>query len=178
MGFLTLRTVSATITCIIRIIYLAKLDYTDPTWSSAPVQLWSSLENAAGVISACIPSMMPLVLWMMGMKARPQNRRPSYFNHSSRGSRSKSSVRKRNFSRLDETTQSSTLEEVQLSTSALSQNQGDGERLVDEVKRPHETNHTVATNEASPSAPPDRQEQGAYTFTWGLRAPVAPDEEY
>lgn len=107
------------ITSISRIIFPAKLDNADPTWSSAPIQLWSSLENAAGVMNACIPSIMPLVLCMMGRKAHPHDRRASYFNHKGGESSSESNGKKKKFNRLDETNQFSIVENVELSQATL-----------------------------------------------------------
>lgn len=35
----------------------------DPTWSLGPLSLWSSIEPAIGVVTACMPNLLPLYYW-------------------------------------------------------------------------------------------------------------------
>ncbi|KAM0793996.1 hypothetical protein BDR22DRAFT_877109 [Usnea florida] len=46
---------------IIRISKVAVVNYSDPTWRLVDVYLWTALENAVGIFSACLPTMRPLL---------------------------------------------------------------------------------------------------------------------
>lgn len=35
----------------------------DPSWRLGPLALWSSIEPAIGVVTACIPNLLPLYYW-------------------------------------------------------------------------------------------------------------------
>lgn len=35
----------------------------DPSWDLGPLSLWSSIEPAIGVVTACVPNMLPLYYW-------------------------------------------------------------------------------------------------------------------
>lgn len=35
----------------------------DPTWEMGPLALWSSIEPAIGVVTACAPNFLPLYYW-------------------------------------------------------------------------------------------------------------------
>ena len=39
----------------------SKVDVADVTWDSAAVTLWSAVEPCAGIVSACVPSLRPLI---------------------------------------------------------------------------------------------------------------------
>ena len=52
-----LQTCSVCAISIIRISKLAVVNYSDPTWRLVDVFLWTALENAVGIFSACLPTM-------------------------------------------------------------------------------------------------------------------------
>ena len=52
-----LRTCSVCAISIIRISKLASVDHSDPTWRLVDVYVWTALENAVGIFSACLPTM-------------------------------------------------------------------------------------------------------------------------
>lgn len=35
----------------------------DPSWNLGPLSLWSSIEPAIGVVTACVPNLLPLYYW-------------------------------------------------------------------------------------------------------------------
>ncbi|CAF9942111.1 hypothetical protein IMSHALPRED_003206 [Imshaugia aleurites] len=46
---------------IVRISKIAAVNYDDPTWRLVDVYVWTALENSVGILSACLPTMRPLV---------------------------------------------------------------------------------------------------------------------
>lgn len=87
------------VTTIVRIAYLTRGTVEGATL----VQLWASLEIASGLLGACIPSMMPLMMFLFGKK-RPQKvsrRGPSSF-FGKPLDKSKSIKSDEEFSRMDE----------------------------------------------------------------------------
>ncbi|MCJ1265139.1 hypothetical protein MMC22_005014 [Lobaria immixta] len=53
---------------IMRLILVLRIDAADETWTIATPLLWGLLEIGVGVVSACIPSLMPLFLLVLGKK--------------------------------------------------------------------------------------------------------------
>lgn len=61
---LTCIFISAGFVCgvsIIRLVVFSKVNMEDVTWNSTSVTLWSAVEPCAGIISACMPSLRPLL---------------------------------------------------------------------------------------------------------------------
>lgn len=42
---------------IVRLCIISRVNYSDPTWRLVDVYLWTSLEDAVGITSACLPTM-------------------------------------------------------------------------------------------------------------------------
>lgn len=57
---------SASIISILRVRANAKINFSDPTWNSVPIIIWSTVEEDVGVICACLPAMAPLIRLLFG----------------------------------------------------------------------------------------------------------------
>ncbi|KAI4257730.1 MAG: hypothetical protein L6R42_005484 [Xanthoria sp. 1 TBL-2021] len=93
---------------IIRLVVLSRLEIEDVTWNYVNSAIWSAAEPCMGVISACLPSLRPLVALMTrGTHRAPKNGGKSAQATTSSGSsrmvwRRKDSDRAKHFSRLED----------------------------------------------------------------------------
>ena len=53
---------SVCIASIIRAVYVGQISLTDPSWSDALRAMWTVVELSLGVVSACLPTLRPLVV--------------------------------------------------------------------------------------------------------------------
>ena len=53
---------SVCIASIIRAVYVGQISLTDPSWSDALGAMWTVVELSLGVVSACLPTLRPLVV--------------------------------------------------------------------------------------------------------------------
>ena len=53
---------SVCIASIIRAAYVGQISLTDPSWSDALGAMWTVVELSLGVVSACLPTLRPLVV--------------------------------------------------------------------------------------------------------------------
>ncbi|KAL8905143.1 MAG: hypothetical protein Q9207_002802 [Kuettlingeria erythrocarpa] len=67
--------VSVCVISIIRLVVLARLDHADLTWNYVNSAIWTAAEPCMGVVSACLPSLRPLVtLRLKGTAPSVRNR--------------------------------------------------------------------------------------------------------
>ena len=61
---------SVCVASMVRIFYLSKVATTDPTWTAVDPSMWSSIELCLGVVSACLPTMRPLLRTVFRIRIR------------------------------------------------------------------------------------------------------------
>ncbi|OQE81609.1 hypothetical protein PENNAL_c0040G02285 [Penicillium nalgiovense] len=74
---------------IVRVIFLHKHTHSDdPSWTIAPVFMWSSVEPFIGIVCACLPTFSPLFRrWWTNFGVNKSNRKKKEGRYSAEGSR-------------------------------------------------------------------------------------------
>jgi hypothetical protein len=140
------------------------------TGTIAPAILWGCLEISIGVVSACIPSLMPLFFFIIGKKrVRKESASPGYVKYG-QGNDKPSTVRTNRFNRFNRLLSVRDLETlpeaIEMSTSNQTCSTDDDDvRLFDGSKKPGEI---VVTNQIrlSNSTPTSQEANTGTPTSW------------
>ena len=114
---------------ILRVIFNAHIDVTDPTWNFIKVAILSTIEVNVGVCCACMPVIYPLFRVLVGRKINPSTEGTA----SIEARKSKEpSRRRRDFSQLDEGSSISHLWDSKLENNS-SRSDGLNKELSDQI---------------------------------------------
>ncbi|MCJ1465070.1 hypothetical protein MMC07_003686 [Pseudocyphellaria aurata] len=152
-----------------RLILVLRIDPKDQTWTIATPILWGCLEVSVGVVSTCIPALMPLFLLLAG-KRRDSERREPYVRYGDEHSHSK---RSNGFNRMLDLGSLAPLPEgLALSTiKSSAPNDNDDVGLVRD--RSHTGNILVTNRIVQVSQPTDREADGSQrTAHEGIAQPL------
>lgn len=95
---------SASIISILRVRANAKIDFSDPTWNSVPIIIWSTVEEDVAVLCACLPSMWPLIRLLFGCRLRESQPNAAHSYPRTRNQDSRSLHHQQSLSCLNEDT--------------------------------------------------------------------------
>ena len=62
---------------VIRVPYIAHISLADPSWSDVYGVIWSVVELNLGIVSACLPTLRPLFIYVFHGGYRPRTASPS-----------------------------------------------------------------------------------------------------
>ena len=93
---------SASIISILRVRANAKINFSDSTWNSVPIIIWSTVEEDVAVLCACLPSMWPLIRLLFGRRSKESKPNAAHSFPRTRNQDSRSLHQQQSLSRLNE----------------------------------------------------------------------------